>query len=58
MSFENISTERLSKKQAENLNFPYRRDIVLEMRLSGVAEQGYTIVYGKSQMGVTKWLKK
>jgi len=32
------------------LIFQDRFDILLEMRLSGVAEQGYTVLYGKSQL--------
>jgi hypothetical protein len=32
------------------LDFQDRFDILLEMRLSGVVEQGYTKLYGKSQI--------
>ena len=34
----------------ESLNFQGRFDSILEMRLSGVAEQGYTMLYGKSRL--------
>ncbi len=37
-------------KQAEGLSFNDKFDILLEIGLSGVTEQGYTIVYGKSQI--------
>ena len=33
-------------------DFQDRFDILLEMRLSCVAEQGYTMLYGKSQFKV------
>jgi hypothetical protein len=36
-------------KQQERLNLQDRLDILLENKLSGVAEQRHTIVYGKSQ---------
>ena len=38
------------KKTLKDLLLQYRFDILLEMRLSGVAEQGYTVLYGKSQL--------
>jgi hypothetical protein len=36
----------------EFLNFRYRYDILIEKRLSGVADLRYTMVYGKSQLGI------
>ena len=40
----------LSKKEVKILIFRDRFDILLEMRLSGVAEQEYTGLYGKSRL--------
>jgi hypothetical protein len=37
-------------KQAEGLNFNDKFDILLEKRLSDVVEQGYTMLYGESQV--------
>jgi hypothetical protein len=37
-------------KQSERLNIQDRLDILLENRLSGVAEQKHIIVYGKSRV--------
>jgi hypothetical protein len=37
-------------KRTEGLSFNDKVDILLEKRLSDVAGQGYTIVYGKSQI--------
>ena len=36
--------------QAEGLNFNDKFDILLEIRLRGVAEQGYTMLYGQSRI--------
>jgi hypothetical protein len=49
-SFVTFKVEKPLKKQSEGLNFNDKFYILLEMRLSGVAEQEYTIVYGKSQI--------
>jgi len=38
------------KKTLKFSIFQDRFDILLEMRLSGVAEQDYTVLYGKSQL--------
>jgi len=40
----------VEKKTLKDLFFQYRFDILLGMRLSGVAEQGYAMLYGKSQL--------
>ncbi len=37
------------KKTLKYLIFQDRFDILLEMRFSGIAEQGYKMLYGKSQ---------
>ena len=36
--------------KSQNLIFQDRSDILLEMRLGGVAKQGYTMLYRKSQV--------
>ena len=42
----------IEKETPKTLNFSDRSDIVWGRTPSGVAEQGYTILYGKSQIGV------
>jgi len=42
------------QNEVEILNFQDRFYILLEMRLSGVAEQEYTRLYGKSQLSVNR----
>ena len=39
----------VEKETLKYLIFQYRFDILLEMKFSGVAEQEYKILYGKSQ---------
>ena len=38
------------RNKVKKLDFQDRLGILLEMRLSGVAEQNYTVSYGKSQL--------
>ena len=38
----------------KNLTFQNRRGILLEKCLSNIAEKGYTMLYGKSQMNNAK----
>jgi len=41
------------RDKVKNLDFfKMRFDILLEMKLSGVAEQGYTMLYGKSRLKI------
>ncbi len=40
------------KMKLETLNFRDQFDILLEKRLSGVAELRYIVVYGKSQLNI------
>ncbi len=37
-----------------NLDFQNKFDILLEMRVSGIAKQGHTMLYGKSQIRLRK----
>jgi hypothetical protein len=45
-----ITGARASYRVSKKIDFQGRFDILFEVRLSGVAKQGYTMLYGKSQL--------
>jgi hypothetical protein len=56
--FAVIVADIFSKMRLESVSFQDRRVILLEKRLSGIAEQGYTMSCGKSQLTATLLLRK